>query len=102
MRDTRHRARFEPTDRVAGRDVLFLASFESNDATLSQLHALSFLAESALVASLTVLLAFLPTGTMERYLQPGRIPAANTLAKVGGGRGRCSAPLAAGSFVHDV
>ena len=92
-------SRFEPTDRVAGRDVLFLASFESNDATLSQLHALSFLAESALVASLTVLLAFLPTGTMERYLQPGRIPAANTLAKVGG-RGH-SAQLA-GSFVHDV
>ena len=73
---------FEPVDKVSGRDVLFLASFESNDTTMSQLHALTFLCESAFVGSLTVLLAFLPTGTMERYLQPGRIPAANTLAKL--------------------
>jgi len=73
---------FEPEDRVSGRDVLFLASFDSNDTTLSQLHALCFLCESALLSSLTVLLAYLPTGTMERYLQPGRIAAANTTAKL--------------------
>ena len=73
---------FDPVDRVSGKDVLFLASFDNNETTLSQLHALTFLCESAFVGSLTVLLAFLPTGTMERYLQPGRIPAANTLAKM--------------------
>jgi len=50
--------------------------------TLSQLHALTFLCESAFLASLTVLLPFLPTGTMERYLQPGRIAAGNTTAKL--------------------
>ena len=73
---------FEPEDRVSGRDILFIASFHSNAATLSQLHALTWLCESALIGSLTVLLPFFPTGTMERYLQPGRIPAANTLAKM--------------------
>jgi hypothetical protein len=51
------------------------ASFQSSEATLAQLHALTWLCESALISSLTVLLAFLPTATMERYLQPGRIPA---------------------------
>jgi len=73
---------FDPDDRISRRDVLFLCSFDSNDATLSQLHALTFLCESAFLASLTVLLAFFPSGTMERYLQPGRIPAANTTAKL--------------------
>ena len=73
---------FDPVDKVSGSDVLFLASFDTNDTTLSQLHALTWLCESAFVHSLTVLLAFLPTGTMERYLQPGRIPAGNTLAKL--------------------
>jgi len=73
---------FEPVDHVSGKDVLFLASFESNDVTLSQLHALTFLCESAFLSSLTILLPFLPTGTMERYLQPGRIAAANTTAKL--------------------
>ena len=73
---------FEPEDKVSGRDVLFLATFDNNASTLSQLHALTWLCESAFISSLTVLLAYLPTGTMERYLQPGRIPAANTLAKM--------------------
>lgn len=73
---------FDPEDKVAGRDVLFLASFHNNAATLSQLHALTWLCESAFIGSLTVLLAYLPTGTMERYLEKGRIPAANTLAKM--------------------
>eukprot|EP00931_Biecheleriopsis_adriatica_P059206 TRINITY_DN35391_c0_g1_i1.p1 TRINITY_DN35391_c0_g1~~TRINITY_DN35391_c0_g1_i1.p1 ORF type:complete len:637 (+),score=123.42 TRINITY_DN35391_c0_g1_i1:58-1968(+) len=73
---------FEPEDRVSRRDVLFLASFDCNDTTMSQLHALTFLCESAFLSSLTILLPFLPTGTMERYLQPGRIAAANTTAKL--------------------
>eukprot|EP00929_Paragymnodinium_shiwhaense_P106105 TRINITY_DN7123_c0_g1_i1.p1 TRINITY_DN7123_c0_g1~~TRINITY_DN7123_c0_g1_i1.p1 ORF type:complete len:637 (+),score=110.72 TRINITY_DN7123_c0_g1_i1:85-1995(+) len=73
---------FEPEDRVSRRDVLFLCSLDSNDTTLSQLHALTFLCESAFLSSLTILLAFLPSGTMERYLQPGRVAAANTTAKL--------------------
>eukprot|EP00928_Gymnodinium_smaydae_P043730 TRINITY_DN29249_c0_g2_i1.p1 TRINITY_DN29249_c0_g2~~TRINITY_DN29249_c0_g2_i1.p1 ORF type:complete len:642 (+),score=147.78 TRINITY_DN29249_c0_g2_i1:79-2004(+) len=73
---------FEPEDKVSRRDVLFLASFDCNDTALSQLHALTFLCESAFLSSLTILLAYLPTGTMERYLQPGRVAAANTTAKL--------------------
>lgn len=49
---------------------------------MSQLHALMFLCESAFLSSLTIVLPYLPTGTMERYLQPGRIAAANTTAKL--------------------
>ena len=63
-------------------DVLFLASFNNNDTTLSQLHALTWIAESGFVASLTILLAFLPTATMERSLRPGRIATCNTTAKL--------------------
>ena len=73
---------FDPGDMVAGRDILFLASFHNNATTLSQLHALTWLCESAFISSLTVLLAYMPTGTMERYLEKGRVPAANTLAKM--------------------
>ena len=69
-------------DRITGKDVLFLASFHNNESTMSQLHALTFLCDSAFLNSLTILLAYLPTGTMERYLQPGRVPAANTTAKL--------------------
>merc|ERR550537_868546 len=49
---------------------------------MSQLHALNYLCEACFLSSLTILLAFLPTGTMERQLQPGRIAAANTTAKL--------------------
>jgi phosphoribosylpyrophosphate synthetase len=63
-------------------DVLFLASFNNNDTTLSQLHALTWIAESGFVSSLTILLAFLPTATMERSLKPGRIATCNTTAKL--------------------
>ena len=60
---------FDPIDKVSGRDVVFLASFDSNDTTLSQLHALTWLCECAFLASLTIVLPFVPTATMERYLQ---------------------------------
>ncbi|CAE8628924.1 unnamed protein product [Polarella glacialis] len=73
---------FAPEDRVSGRDVLFLASFDSNETTMSQLHALNYLCETAFLTSLTILLAFLPSGTMERTLQPGRIATANSHAKI--------------------
>jgi len=63
-------------------NVLFLASFHSNDVTLSQLHALTWIAESGFIASLTILLAFLPSATMERSLLPGRIATCNTTAKL--------------------
>ena len=63
-------------------DLLFLASFDSNDSTLSQLHALAWIAESGFISSLTILLAFLPTATMERSLKPGRIATCNTTAKL--------------------
>jgi phosphoribosylpyrophosphate synthetase len=84
---------FNPKDEVSGSDVLFILSFDSNDTTMSQLHALTFLTETCFLSSLTILLAFLPTGTMERSLKPGRIATCNTTAKLlsqlphtGGGR----------------
>lgn len=73
---------FDPEDRVSGSDVLFLASFDSNETTLSQLYALQHLCEFAYLKSLTILLAFLPTGTMERTMQPGRVATANSTAKI--------------------
>ena len=59
---------FYPVDYIHDANVLFLASFYSNDATLSQYHALTMLCES-FVDSMTILLPFYPTGTMERVLK---------------------------------
>lgn len=64
-----------------GKNVLFVASFHDNAVTLSQFHLIAFLCE-CLVQSLTVLLPYYPTGTMERIDigDDGVIPTANTLA----------------------
>ncbi len=37
---------FYPENKIQGEHVLFLASFNSNDATLSQFHVLNMLCES--------------------------------------------------------
>lgn len=72
---------FEPVNKIRGRNVLFLASFDSNETFLSQLHVLIMLSES-FVNSLVILLPFLPTATMDRQLQPGRVATANTTSKL--------------------
>ena len=64
-----------------GKNILFVASFHNNDVTMSQFHVISFLCE-CLAASVTVLLPYYSTGTMERVdiNDDGVIPTASTLA----------------------
>jgi len=64
-----------------GKDMIFVASFHNNSVMMSQFHVIAFLCE-CLVGSLTVLLPYYPTGTMERVdiNDDGVIPTANTLA----------------------
>lgn len=65
-----------------GKDLLFIASFHSNDVTMSQFHVLAHLCES-FAKSLTVLLPFYSTATMERVdiNHDGVVPTASTLAR---------------------
>jgi phosphoribosylpyrophosphate synthetase len=65
-----------------GKDLLFVASFHSNDVTMSQFHVLAHLCES-FAKSLTVLLPFYSTATMERVdiNHDGVVPTASTLAR---------------------
>ena len=72
---------FTPVNEIRGSDVLFLASFHSNATTLTQYHALVGLCES-FIHSLTVLLPYYPTATMERVTNEGTIATANTMAKL--------------------
>jgi phosphoribosylpyrophosphate synthetase len=64
-----------------GKHVLFVASFHNNDVTMSQFHVIAFLCE-CLVESLTILLPYYSTATMERVDigSDGVVPTANTLA----------------------
>eukprot|EP00440_Ansanella_granifera_P022914 gb/GFBE01024885.1/.p1 GENE.gb/GFBE01024885.1/~~gb/GFBE01024885.1/.p1 ORF type:complete len:340 (+),score=77.17 gb/GFBE01024885.1/:1-1020(+) len=72
---------FSPKNEVRGSHILFLATFNNNDVTLSQYYALVCLAES-FIESLTILLPFFPTATMERVLVEGEVATANALAKM--------------------
>mmetsp|Transcript_28028 Transcript_28028/g.23521 ORF Transcript_28028/g.23521 Transcript_28028/m.23521 type:complete len:321 (-) Transcript_28028:75-1037(-) len=72
---------FYPVNYIRGQHVLFLSSFHDNDATLSQFHVLNMLCES-FVDSMTVILAYYPTGTMERVLREGQVATASTLARL--------------------
>jgi phosphoribosylpyrophosphate synthetase len=72
---------FKPRNEVRGSHVLFLASFANNDVTLAQYHALVALCES-FVESLTIVLPYFPTGTMERVETEGEVATANTMAKL--------------------
>lgn len=72
---------YSPKNEVRGSHVLFLASFHNNEVTLTQYYALVALGESFL-ESLTIVLAFFPTATMERVLVEGEVATANTLAKM--------------------
>ena len=61
-----------------GKNVIFVASFTDNSVTMSQFHVITFLCE-CLVATMTVLLPYYSTGTMERVDigDDGAIPTAN-------------------------
>lgn len=79
---------------LARRHVLFVASFHNSTSTLSQLHLLTYLCELR-PASLTVLLPFFPTGTLERiaFGEEGIVPTANTLAMMLNGMPSLGQPL---------
>jgi phosphoribosylpyrophosphate synthetase len=67
----------------AGKRCIFIASFDNNANTMSQLHLISYLCELR-PYSLTIVLPFFPTGTSERisYNHEGEVPTANTLALI--------------------
>ena len=62
---------FHPVNVISKSHVLFLASFDNNDAILSQFHVLTMLSES-FIRTLTIVLPFFPMGTMERVTREGR------------------------------
>ena len=68
---------FEPRNLIAGSDIIFLASFHSNDVTLSQFSVWVMLLQS-FISSLTIVLPFYPVGTQDRVDEEGRVAAANT------------------------
>lgn len=68
-----------PHNVISGEKVLFLASFHSNDSTLSQFQVMITLLQS-FIESLTVVLPFSPVGTMERVTKEGQVATAATYA----------------------
>lgn len=72
---------YTPQNEIRGSHVVFLACFKDNDSTLTQYHALVCIAES-FIESLTIVLPYFPTGTMERVLVEGEVATANTLSKM--------------------
>ena len=72
---------FSPKNVVAGSNLLFLANFDSNDSTLTQYHALVALCES-FVRTMTIVVPFVPTATMERVTDEGCVATANATAKM--------------------
>jgi hypothetical protein len=58
---------FTPHNLIAGEHVLFLASFENNDVTLSQFQVIICLLQS-FIESLTVVLPYYPVGTFYLFL----------------------------------
>mmetsp|Transcript_10613 Transcript_10613/g.25198 ORF Transcript_10613/g.25198 Transcript_10613/m.25198 type:complete len:349 (-) Transcript_10613:276-1322(-) len=83
---------FYPYNNIKNAHVIFLASFHNNDATLSQFHVLNMLCE-AFLESLTVILPYYPTGTMERVVREGQVATANTLARLFSNLPRIGKPI---------
>lgn len=68
---------FYPSNQLAGEHILFFASFNSNDVTLSQFSVFIVLLQS-FIESLTIVLPFYPVGTNERVESEGKVATANT------------------------
>jgi len=83
---------FAPQNQISRKNILFLANFDSNDATLSQYHALVMLCES-FPSSMTVVLPFYPTATMERVTEEGVVATANATAKLLSNLPNCGPPI---------
>jgi phosphoribosylpyrophosphate synthetase len=82
---------FLPENRISGADVLMLASFHDNGVTLSQFSVMITLLTS-FINSLTVVLPFYPTGTMERVTTEGQVATANTYAQLFSNLPSCGKP----------
>jgi ribose-phosphate pyrophosphokinase len=82
---------FTPHNVISGEHVLFLASFHNNDVTLSQFQVMITLLQS-FVESLTVVLPYYPTGTMERVVREGQVATANTYAQLFSNLPSCGKP----------
>lgn len=72
---------FTPSNQLRGENVLFLASFHNNDVLVRQLHVIIMLLES-MISSMTIVLPFYPTATMERVTEEGVVATASTLARI--------------------
>ena len=82
---------FQPKNQIAGEHVLMLASFHDNDVTLSQFQVMVMLLMS-FVESLTIVLPFYPTGTMERVVTEGEVATAATYAHLFSSLPSCGRP----------
>jgi len=82
---------FKPDNLLSGEHVLFLASFENNDVTLSQFQVIICLLQS-FIESLTVVLPYYPVGTMERVTQEGTVATAATYAHMFSSLPSCGRP----------
>lgn len=82
---------FQPRNLISGEHVIFLASFHSNDVTLSQFQVIVMLLQS-FIASLTIVLPFYPTGTMERVIREGEVATAATYAQLFSSLPSCGRP----------
>mmetsp|Transcript_58987 Transcript_58987/g.133580 ORF Transcript_58987/g.133580 Transcript_58987/m.133580 type:complete len:228 (+) Transcript_58987:102-785(+) len=90
---------YSPVNQLRGKHVLFLAAFSDNSTTLSQFYALIVLLES-FIESLTVVLPFYPTGTMERVVKEGQIATASTLARIFNTLPSCGKPTCL--LIYDI
>jgi phosphoribosylpyrophosphate synthetase len=97
--DNIHLGGFRPVNRIAGQNVLLIASFYNNDVTLSLFSAMVALLQS-FVESLTVVLPFYPVGTMERVLEEGQLATANTYAQMFSNLPSCGKPTRL--IVYDI
>ncbi len=82
---------FSPLNLISGEHVLFLASFHSNDVTLSQFSVMIVLLQS-FIESLTVVLPYYPVGTMERVTKEGTVATAATFAHLFSSLPNCGKP----------
>ena len=82
---------FQPKNKISGEHVLMLASFHSNDITLSQFQVLVTLLQS-FIKSLTIVLPFYPVGTMERITREGEVATAATYAQLFSSLPSCGKP----------
>lgn len=89
--DRIHVGGFQPHNVMAGEHVLFLASFHNNDVTLSQIQVLIMLLQN-FIRSLTIVLPYFPTGTMERVTREGEVATANTYSQLLSNLPSCGRP----------